>query len=365
MIKLSERKRALFSLPKWYGSKFIMINSSNQTTGILSQLNIPLLVSIYICSSIGMIFNTAVCVIMWNGKCLYQSLNLLIANLALADIGNSLASIYSITVVSLALYNPQIFIDLHSIYLNNICKSVHFWGALSTCNSMTTLAMISIERFRGILYPLKLQFGQRQIKFMIAFSWIYSMILAALLTLFSSNQDHEVIECSAMLASQIKVIDTILIFSFGIMCYFVPLIVIVVCYISIAIRICRKIPPIDDSEYKKKVIKSISKRNRCIISLLTITIISSFSFFPFIAILNWVMYNRLTDPQFYWKQSYSTWEFFRFSSIISSLPTVINPILYNFANSQLKREIKQSIIKLKPNFCSIIKIRNNGTKATF
>lgn len=339
-----------------------MINFSNQTTGIINQLNIPSLVSIYIFSFIGLIFNITVYAIIWNKQHLHQSLNLLIGNLALSDIGYSLSSIYSITVICLALYNPQIFTSLPSVYLNNICKSNNFFGAMCTCNSMTTLAIISIEKFRGIIYPLKVQFDQFKTKLMMVFTWIYSIILAALFAFFSTNQDHGVIECSAILKDQIKVIDTILIFIFGTMCFFVPLIVIVICYTSIAIKICRKIPPIDDSEYKKKVMKSISKRNRCIISLLMITIIAFLAYCPIIAILNWIMFERLVDPQFHLKQSRSIWEFFRLSSIISSMPTVINPILYNFANSQLKKEIKHLIVKLKSDFCCIAKIRKRETE---
>lgn len=274
-----------------------MINFNNQTTGIIDQLSTPLLVSIYICSLVGIIFNIAICLIIWNRKHLHLSLNLLIANLALSDIGYCLTSIYSATLISLRLYNPLILIQLPSVNFDIICKSINFLGILFTGSSMITLAMISIERFHGIIYPLKRQFSQRQNKFTIAFIWIYSLIPAALLICFSSFESHKEFDCTVILASQIKIIDIILTFLSGVMCCIIPLIVIITCYASIAVKIFRKAPPIDDSEYKNKVMKSISKRNQYIIILLTITIISSFASCPFLVILNWIMFNKLTDPQ--------------------------------------------------------------------
>lgn len=243
-----------------------MNNSSNQTTATINQISILRLVIIYICCCVGLVFNTTVYVIIWNRKYLCQSLNLLIANLALADIGNCLTSIYSSILVSLALYNPLIFTRLPGFYYNNFCKSVNFFAIISACNAMTTLAMISIERFRGIVYPLKLHFSQRQTKLMIAFTWIYSTAVAVLFVCFSSYEKNEILECSAILSSQITAIHSIFTFISSIMCCILPLIVITTCYTGIVIKICRKSPPMDDSEYKNKVMKTIRKRNRCISS---------------------------------------------------------------------------------------------------
>ena len=334
-----------------------MNNSSNQTTGILTELNIPFIIIIYICSFIGIILNVMLCAIIWNRKCLHQSLNLLIANLALCDIGYCLTSIYSVTLICVALYNPQSFIQLPKLFLNNICQSLNFFRILSTGNSMATLAIISIDRLRGIIYPLKIQFSKNLTKIMIAFTWIYATIPALLLVCFSSYENHEVIDCSAILVGQIKIIDTILILNAGVMCCIVPLIVIITCYISITIKICQKSPPMDDSEYKSKVMKSIKKRNRCIVALLAITIISSLACCPFLGVLNWIMFEKLADSQFSSKLSNSTWEFFRLSLIINSLPTILNPILYNFANSQLRKEVNHLFRKLKFDFCCTDKIR--------
>ena len=341
-----------------------MNNSSGQTIDLIDGLSILRHVIFYTCSFIGLIFNITICVVIWNRKHLRQPLNLLIANLALADIGSCIMSIYSSTLVVLAIYNPQIYKKLPLIYYNNICKSVNFLTLISASGSMMTLAVISLERFRGIIYPLKLQLRRSQTKFIIAFVWIYSSAVAALFVCFSSYEKQEVIECSAVLSNHISITQSIFTIISSIMSCVVPLSIIIPCYISIAIKICRKSLPMDDSEYKIKVMKSISKRNRCIIILLIITVISSLAYCPFLGILNWILVGKLIDPHFHFKLTRSSWVLFLVSSIVMLLPILLNPILYNIANSQLKKEIKLLLWKVKFGLCSITLIRSRAFETT-
>lgn len=333
--------------------KILSMNHTNRTIAAFHLLNTTSLTGSILLGVLGLILNITMAVIIISKKHLHKSLNYLIANLALADLIYCLTRIYVSIQDSLASYYiPYFYQSLTLRDINILCKMSNFFISLSIYTSMSTLALISIERFRGIMNPLQLPFDRRTIKFLIFSAWIYSLSLSVLFIAYSSFERHEIIECSGALSNMPNLFNVIMITISAITGCILPSIIILICYTCIAIKLCSKSLPMDNSQYKKKVVKSIKKRNRTIVSLLFITIISSLSYCPTVIGLISLWYQKLRDPQYHWKLKQSTWAFYQFSSLMMLLSATINPILYNFVSTGFRKELV-ALFKCEKSFAVI------------
>lgn len=308
--------------------------------------NIALIGSIMAVSTFGIILNAIVWSIIMNSKRLGQPIHSLIANLAIIDIIYCSSSVFKCSLTIAMLSNPLSFQHLSNITISLLCGINNFVSAISMSNSMMTLAFIGIEKYRGIIYPLSLPFGKQKMMLIIVGIWSYSVICALLFTFVTVYDHHTIMDCSGIFSHTYSEFNVILSTIFAIFTSLLPLLVIIICYTCIIAELFRTKLPIDDSPYKKQLMKKIKKRNSNIILLLIMTILTAGGSVPYIISFVWISFYKVRYPNFK-TISKEFCIFFQIAAIFMFLPCLFNPILYNFAISSLKNEFKRTIVKLK------------------
>lgn len=295
----------------------------------------------------GFIFNTMVCFIIFTNKSLRKKpLNRLIANLALSDLihASDIGATYLFRIVTLVDYRR--FQNFPVSASAMICRISLFLIVSTICNSSLTLAMISYERFRAIVYPFSTPFSKRKISLMLTSSWLMGCIAGILVSFIHGFIKQFPYICRITSKNYSLNAITAIIFSF--FCSLLPLSVIIVCYAKIIIELCHKSMPIDSSRQKKAVSQATRKKYTSIVTVLLITIITATTSSPFVITYTIYSYRNLVDNNalYFRKYSWAFWKYFQASAIILLIPCSINPILYNFASSTFQKEVRTITRKL-------------------
>ncbi|RDD36976.1 Neuropeptide FF receptor 2 [Trichoplax sp. H2] len=239
-----------------------------------------------------------------------------------------------------------IVLENNTICCNITCKIVFYIYVASITTSTSTLLVIGAERYRAITYPLRRTYTRKQMNRILMAIWAISFS-STLLIIFTRNYDRSsILNCTGSLSPYKSFIAAISFTVYAIATYGIPTVFIIIFYVCIIMSLYYYNLPKGDSEYRAEVNKSRQMKNQVIMALLIITILSAASYFPFMAIhvgiafLKYSTNNAIKDlPKLFWI-------FYRLTAILMLIPTILNPILYNFASSEIKKEMKAFTVNL-------------------
>ncbi|RDD38203.1 rhodopsin [Trichoplax sp. H2] len=275
-----------------------MFNLTNSSLPLNESLNVLSVVATLSLGSIGILFNIIICYMVISSKDLQQPLHIMIANLAITDILYCLAvNVGAILAISITDNQEESYSSGKQDYLKFGLAS-SFISSFSASNSMITLSFISFERYRGIVSPLSVSVSKRKIWIYIIGIWIYALICSGIVTILRATDTYQIAGFSIVLIPSDALTAFILVLVFTIFSVSLPSLVILFCYVRIILKLCRNNPPLDDSYYKLKIMKSIKRRKICIASLLIMTILSACSFIPFLVSWIWISSLYLQESKF-------------------------------------------------------------------
>ncbi|RDD36764.1 Pyroglutamylated RFamide peptide receptor [Trichoplax sp. H2] len=309
----------------------------------------------------GFIFNIVVCIVIFTNKSLQkQPLNHFIASLALSDLLMACAIGPAYMFRFIAIIDHERFKDFPISASTAICQIKIFVIGLSLSITGLTLAMISVERRRAILYPFSLPMSKRKVFIILAAIWLISGVTGYLLASVHGFLPQFPFVCQ--LTSKSFQFNAIVAVIFSFFSNLFPLPIMIVCYANIIMELGRKSLLRNQVYQQYSTLKIIKKKYKSIVALLLITLLTATSSSPFIITYVFISYRQLMDYRYTYKVHSSTfWKYFQAASIAMLVPCSLNPILYNFASSTFQQEIKAIPKKLRCNCYSNLRTRKNSS----
>lgn len=288
----------------------------------------------------GSVFNAIVIWVLVSNRSLKQSLDRFIINLAFSDLINAttIAIFYIIQTVSAS--KESYILEFSFSYANILCKVGTFLVSLTTSFSTLILAAISLERFRVIIYPLSIPIRKKWITIIIISIWLLVIIDAVALTMIHGISDTFPYMCFVKTDNYIY-ITTVSILSTSLTSFF-PIMVTLTSYTKIIIHLFKTHPPTDSTSQTLAIAVITRKRNRKIIVLLTITVISMLSSFPYVIAYWYISFRPVFRKGIVAHQFNELADYWRITEVITLAPCTINPVLYNFASSNFKLALRIS-----------------------
>lgn len=328
------------------------MNYSNATRNIdfenAVKTNLIHSYAVLVLSIIGFIFNSLVCYVL-NLKCKsYRHLDRFIAQLSLTDLLTSFIFIYNQIFFIIYLNNRTLFQYISSTAADVLCKISTSAVFLTITNSNLTLAAISVDRYRAIIHPLVVPLSRKIVTIIIAINWLISIAIAIFFWFYHGFGSYNPQVC-IRIGNQYEIFAIMT--SFGIIAGTIPVLVVFLCYGAIIKKILISKPPIDNSEYQQQQKARFKERNRRIAFLLFVTSLSLATSTLFIFIQMFVNIGDLLHVEFSSRLSAHFWTFFQICITLSILPTVINPVLYNFVSSNFQHSISSAIQAWKESYC--------------
>lgn len=266
---------------------------------------------------IGIVGNLLVIVVVQRKRVLRTNTNFLLANLAGSDL---LASVLGYSVATARTF-PMPAVAVGKI----LCKVNSYFPSASFC-SILTLTVIALERYNGIVKPLRpgFKFGKRTLRYFCAGIWFLSFALASPLVYFDDyNSSHRCIRTwSTIVRAYFWTCASVI-------CIGVPLSIILYCYVRIirtlyfGLRIIPMNIPLEmEANEKKKVIKLS----------VVVTAVFILSFLPFSVVRGLDISGTLVPN-----------EVNVFSLILVLLSSILNPFIYAFQSTNYRRAFRQAI----------------------
>ena len=264
-----------------------------------------------------------------------NSTNILIANMAAADL--LLACVFPYVVRWLYVSTRWFGTFMGTV----LCKFFHSSQLFSIACSVISLVFISLDRFLVVWFPLRRIFTNRVLKVSLVATWVFGLALAMPLILVTSVQveadgNYHCYEYDwpSDKARQSFTLSAV----FG--TYFIPLIIIAIAYALIAVKLCkRELPGITTLEYQKKAHETTKK---AITMLVTVVVVFALCWLPLQA--REIMFIIFPDtislfpPEL---QIFLTW--------IGLLNAAINPCLYVIFSENFRREFGRILCCMKQN----------------
>ena len=284
---------------------------------------------------IAMIGNSLVIYIVCAREYMRNSTNILIANMAAADI--LLACVFPY--VARWLY---VFTLWFGTFMGTVlCKFFHSSQVLSIACSVISLVLISLDRFLVVWFPLRRIFTNRVVKASLVATWVFGLAFAMPLILVANvrveadgNYHCYEYDWPSEKAQQSFILSVF----FG--TYFIPLVFISIAYALIAVKLCkRELPGVATLEYQKKAHETTKK---AITMLVTVVVVFALCWLPLhsreIMLICFPDTISLFPPEL---EIFLTW--------IGLLNSAINPCLYVIFSENFRREFGRILCCTKQN----------------
>ncbi|XP_019530544.3 QRFP-like peptide receptor isoform X1 [Aedes albopictus] len=277
----------------------------------------------------GIFGNIALLCIIFTIRALKTPTNMLIANLAVADLATLIIC-------------PVMFM-LHDFYQNYVmgcigCKLEGFLEGLLLITSVLCLCGISYDRLTAIVFPKKSRLTMRGVTIIIACAWIVGLVLALPLTIYRNYKERQwknyletfCAENTSFLPQYWHVL-------IGALVWF-PLLVMICCYSLIFLKLDR---------YQRKVLNrehpiSVSYKRKVAKCLFVVLVVFILLRIPFTTLV-FIRYNRFVnansdqigkDFQILWYVSH----------YLMFLNAAINPIIYGMTNDNFRKAYNKTKI---------------------
>ena len=225
---------------------------------------------------LAMIGNTLVIYIVFTVNHMRSSTNILIANMAFADLLMTIDIPYILKWF-------YVMSSWFGTFMGTVlCKFFHAAQVGSLAASVFSLVAISLDRSFAILFPMKKVMTRNVVRFAIAMTWLGA--LALMLPLMIATKNIQLEGGDGMICNEYwapmssKVYITVLI----VIAYVIPLIIIALVYCLAGLRLrSRKLPGHQNPTAQKKVQAS---SRRATTMLITVAVIFTLSWLPFQAL---------------------------------------------------------------------------------
>ncbi|CAG2186249.1 GPR103 [Mytilus edulis] len=231
-----------------------------------------------------------------------------------------------------------------------LCKGASYLQNVSVVASITTLMVVSIERYYAICHPLKARYIRtpQRAGILIALIWIFALTVSIPMLVIQRLEIRLKVEfvyiklahvCAEYYSEHVyDVVHTLFMF---LVFYTVPMVVMFCAYGRIAYQLwIRK--PIGDSLGSPQYLMNTRRQKRKIIRMLiTVVVLFGLCWLPFFAIQLHHLENNI-DKSFRSAQT--------IVHIVGYLNCVLNPIVYGFMNENFKQCLKSSILKCRGMF---------------
>ncbi|PFX33981.1 prolactin-releasing peptide receptor-like isoform X2 [Stylophora pistillata] len=301
-------------------------SSSDQIPGPEPNSSFVIFTTIYavIVFIVAVVGNSLVIYIVKTREYMRNSTNILIANMAIADI--LMACLFPYMLRWLYVGNAW-FGTFMGIAL---CKFFHSAQVLSISCSVLNLVFISLDRCLVIWFPLRRIFTNKVLKACLVSSWVFSTAFAMPLIIMTTAKKDEngIYRCNEYnWPTHQDKIDYAT--SFTVLSYLIPLLIITIAYILIGVKLQkRELPGVQTLEYQKKAHETTKK---AIIMLVTVVVVFALCWLPLQAREFMLNYFPQTISLFpYEVELFLPW--------IGVLNSAINPWLYVIFSENFRRE---------------------------
>ena len=290
--------------------------------------------------------NLLLVVVVYRNRRVQTTLNILIANIAIADI---LLTIFGIPQQVLYIYKDA---ELGPVIPFIMCKFTPFTNGLSTSVSMMSLVVIAIERFQAIVYPMK--FKVIRIKrglAIIAVCWLIGIIFSScnLLTFRLETLPGNKYFCNYTwepFASKNEGHKNYTISYF--VCFIaIPLTLMIVLYTALIHSLRRHNSIVNQLPAERKRRARENRNVICMLVTMVVVFVLSWSPYFVINIFLFIFYWNFKPPCYIVRVSF-------FAVLLSYLYTILHPLIYYCFSRNYREKFQQLLLCQKPS--------HNGTE---
>ena len=285
------------------------------------------------------IFNILVCWVIFRRIKSMQPLDRLIANLAISDLINAISISVHHTMQIISIVSPQHSITLSVHAANIACKMLIGIFCTTMYASNFLLLIISLERHRAIISPFKPGIAGKFLLLMILVAWILSVIFCIPVIIHYGVIIKRIFLCDLIV--MISETQVILAISSLVIGNILPVIAVNIIYIKIMVYLSKKKVPTDSSYNNDQITRVHKTRFRKIIALLLVTALTMAAAVPATVIYFHVMLSDHDQTYFGIYSERSVFDIFDFVALLTLIPCLVNPILYNFVSKNFQSSVTQ------------------------
>ncbi|CAN9513499.1 unnamed protein product [Ophioblennius macclurei] len=288
--------------------------------------------------AVGLIGNSCLVFVITRHKEMQNVTNIFIVNLSCSDVLMGVICL-PVTIIY-TLMDRWILGDA-------LCKLTPFVQCMSVTVSIFSLVLIAMERYQLIVHPTgwKPLVGQSYLA--VAVTWIVACLISvpfflySVLTLPFHNMsmpfpvsDHLVcMEVWPSVHARRAYTTSLLIFQ-----YFLPLVLIMVCYLHVYLRLRRRKDMVDRGRNSAQKNKGATR-----INVMLVSIVVAFA-------LAWLPLN-VFNTVFDWNHEAIPFcghdAIFSFCHLAAMMSTCINPVIYGFLNSNFQKQLKTTLLRCR------------------
>lgn len=308
----------------------------------LYRFHVSLITSL---GTIGLFTNILVIKIVYSNSKLQNTPSYLIIHLAIADILSSCQPI--VVGISLMVLAKQDW-PHHIIVI--LCRMAFYWWLLGYSLSVGMLTLISIERYRAIIQPMKPRLSGKQLNYILVCIWITCICISLPITFASDVDPIYYFDCRVDVDSFPTFIDAYFT-AITVVVYFIPLIIISFCYTCVVKKL-RK----DDKrvhQLKRTLTANQILKKKIMRMLILVTVNFMVSSLPWIISLIMTAYFGISPNEFYYSQDkFFTVVAIAIKTLFSSLP-IANSLIYFMTNPTIQQRVllwlnKHKVVLVRP-----------------
>ena len=300
-------------------------NMSNDTVkdtlGISTGLQVGVTLFAIIIILASLFGNIVVIYIVSTATYMRNSMNILIANMAVADLLMAIDLLY--IVKWLFVYDKWFGTFVGSA----LCKFFHGAQNMSVVASVFSLVAISLDRALAILLPMKTIFTRNVVRLCIALSWLGALAFALPLMIATSVVDVGHMSCNEEPASWLGMSKEAYFVAFTVLTYAIPLLLIAIIYVVAGVKLWSRKPPGQSIHEESK-----ASSKRATFMLITVVVVFALSWLPFhvremIAIFS--------------PETLIPLELYVFIPFLGYANSAVNPMLYVIFSENYRREFNR------------------------
>lgn len=299
-----------------------------------------LIVAYSVVLAVGLVGNTCLVLVIMRQKEMRNVTNIFIANLSCSDI----------LVCIVCLPSTLIYTLMDSWILGEaLCKLSPFIQCMSVTVSILSMVLIALERHQLIIHPTGWKPVVGHSYLAVALTWVVACLISLpfptyhiLDELSFPNQslphnlfsDHLLcIERWPNLQDRLAYTTSLLIFQ-----YFLPLVLILLCYIRIFLRLHRRRDIVERTRDARQKAAKGSKR----VNIMLVSIVIAFA----VCWLPLHIFNTVFDWN-YEALPVCHDSIFSLCHLMAMVSTCVNPIIYGFLNSNFQKELKAMLYRCR------------------
>lgn len=286
--------------------------------------------------AVGLIGNSCLVFVITRHKEMHNVTNIFIVNLSCSDI--------LMCIICLPVTIIYTLMD-HWILGDTLCKLTPFIQCISVTVSIYSLVLIAMERYQLIVHPTGWKPMVAQSYLAVAVTWIVACLISvpfltySILTFPFQNMSiplNDRLVCMEQwptVQERRAYMTSLLVFQ-----YFLPLILIMICYLHVYLRLRRRKDMVERGRNTTQKNKGSTRINAMLISIVVAFALSWLPLNIFNTVYDW---NHEAIPHC------SHDIIFSVCHLTAMISTCVNPIIYGFLNSNFQKQLKSTLLRCR------------------